>query len=173
MAGNANSGRKPFDPAPRTDEVMRKDYLRHLGIQGNRSRARIDARVTDKDITRWRRDDTVAANGEDFAQTEIRILNGKSRKLRKKVDVILNAVDADGFPRFPNQVMSAARLTLEEFKPPAQQVDHTVSGNIGVAHRHQHVIEAMPDEMLEEFIRTGKSSIEMDRIAEAVWESKK
>ena len=51
--------------------------------------------------------------------------------------------------------------------------DRRVAVQAHVAHTHQAVIEAMPDHLLEEFIKTGKSSIEMDRIAEAVWESKK
>lgn len=39
-----------------------------------------------------------------------------------------------------------------------------------VTHDHSAVLAAMPDHLLEEFIRTGHSPIEMDRIAEAVWE---
>jgi hypothetical protein len=175
--GGENSGNPNFladvtkVKGPRTDAEMRRDYLRYLGIQGDRSRAKIEARVTDKDIGRWRRDDTVSG-GETFAQQEVRILNKKKVRLRKAVDKILSATDEDGFPKFPSQVMAAARLQLDEFKPPAQQVNHEVSGSIAHNHRHQAVLEAMPDHMLEEFIRTGKSPIEMDRIAEDVWSKK-
>jgi hypothetical protein len=51
--------------------------------------------------------------------------------------------------------------------------DKRIAVQANVRHDHASVIAAMPDEMLEEFIKTGKSSIEMDRIAEDVWGSGK
>jgi hypothetical protein len=159
---------------PPTELERKAAYFEAVEEQGDVARARIQAAVTERDLQRWRRDESPILPGNaNFAQVEIGLLNIKKAKLRRKVDQIIEAVDDEGFPRYPSQIMALARLQLDELKPPAQQVNHNVQGSVGVQHRHQHVIEAMPDEMLEDFIRTGKSSIAMDRIAEATWEKER
>ena len=47
--------------------------------------------------------------------------------------------------------------------------DKRIAVDAHVDHNHRAVLAAMPDHLLQKFLETGESSIEMDRIAEEVW----
>ena len=150
---------------PRTIAQMQDQYLSWLRkCNGQSADARVHAGVTYDLVRGWRRD-------EGFARREGKIVRLPKQKLRKKVDQILEAVDEEGLPKFPQHVMTAAKAQLPEFKPQDATINHNVAGSVSVD--HMHMLEHMPDNLLEEFIQTGRSAIEMDRIAEDIWSQKK
>jgi len=127
--------------------------------------------VTTQDVTRWRRND------DEFGKSENRAIAGvlaaRSTRVRKKVDQLIDAEDDDGNPKYPAQVMAVAKSVLPEFAPQSQSITHKVQGAVEHTHSHSAVLAAMPDDLLQKFLETGESSIEMDRVAETVWEEKK
>ena len=151
---------------PKTEKQLKQIYLRKLRATGAPMRARALSNVAENEILRWRKDDDEFSMAEDRAKAECK------QELRTKVDQILQATDEDGFPRFPGQIMAAAKAQLEEFRAPSQRVDVNVGGEVAHSHHHAVAIEQMPVDDLEHFIATGESSIAMDRIADDVWAKK-
>lgn len=156
-----------------SDAKLQREYLAKLRETGGEvGRARVLALVGTSDLSRWRKNTDKDAKGHTFEQREMLVMAETRQNIRKKVNEILEATDEDGFPKYPAQIMQIARLQLDELKPPAQQVNHNVRGQVEHRHQHQAVIDAMPQELLQKFIETGESDIEMDRIAEDVWSKK-
>ena len=121
-----------------------------------RDRAAAMCRVSVGTVAQW------VSHDEEFA-AEYRHIEAKAhQKYRDKIDKLTSEDKATGLPKDPATVRWAAGRSLEEFKPPAQQVN--VSGAI----EHKVVggvdINLLTPKQLEDFVTKGTWPVELDRL---------